>query len=206
MAKVSIVDYGVGNIRAFMHIYRQLNIGVTIVKDPDDLSDAERIILPGVGSFDWAMDRLDASGLRDALDRAVMQRSLPVLGVCVGLQMMANRSEEGKREGLGWIPAEVVHFDSLRPNSRLPVPHMGWNEASLLRPDCALLKGLRQERFYFLHSYCMVPLEDAAVVATTRYGAAFACAVNRGNIYATQFHPEKSHRAGISILRNFASI
>lgn len=204
MARVSLVNYGLGNIHAFANIYRRLNIDVDIVNDANGLAAAERLILPGVGAFDWAMNRLNHSGIRDALDEAVLVRGVPVLGVCVGMQMMARTSDEGDLPGLGWIDGRVARFD-LSEARRYPLPHMGWND---IRPRSAacLFKGFESSRFYFLHSYFFVPEHDQDVLATADYDGEFTAAVRKGNIIGTQFHPEKSHQWGIDLLRNFAEL
>lgn len=204
MARVVLVDYGLGNIKAFVHIYARLNIPVEVAATPEQLERAEKIILPGVGAFDWAMTRLNNSGLRDTLDRLVLERRTPVLGVCVGMQMMARRSEEGALSGLAWIDAEVVRFSS-RQIGNAPLPHMGWND---VRPAAteSLFQGIGASRFYFLHSYFVVPRQPCGVLASASYGNDFTAAVKSGHIFGTQFHPEKSHQWGINLLRNFAEL
>lgn len=204
MASVSLVNYGLGNIHAFANIYRRLNIDVAIVEDAGGISAAERLVLPGVGAFDWAMARLNASGLRDALDEAVLGRGVPVIGVCVGMQMMANASDEGQLPGLGWIDAHVARFD-LAKAQRYPLPHMGWNDVQP-RSDACLFRTIEAPRYYFLHSYHVVPARDQDVLAVADYGGPFTAAVRKGNIIGTQFHPEKSHQSGIDLLRNFAEL
>lgn len=200
---IGIVDYGLGNVQAFANIYRRLGIDAKPAKTPEDVAAATKLILPGVGAFDWAMSRLNASGLRDALDQAVLQCAVPVLGVCVGMQMMADRSEEGELPGLGWIGGDVVRFETAAIQQRTPLPHMGWNDVQPTRPVW-LFDGVESPRFYFLHSFYFRPTDQADQIATTDYGYEFASAVGRGNIYGTQFHPEKSHEWGIRLLRNFA--
>lgn len=202
MPRVTLVDYGLGNIQAFAHIYQRLNIPVVVATTAEQLARAEKIILPGVGAFDWAMTRLNDSGLRDTLDELVLRQQVPVLGVCVGMQMMAHRSEEGELPGLGWIDAEVVRFDPVQI-SHAPLPHMGWNDVRPAASD-SLLRGIEAPRYYFLHSYCIVPRQPADVLATARYGSDFTAAVRSGHVFGTQFHPEKSHQWGIDLLRNFA--
>jgi imidazole glycerol-phosphate synthase subunit HisH len=206
MAAVSIIDYGVGNIRAFAQVYRRLNIAVALADTPQAVAAAERLILPGVGAFDWTMDRLDASGLRGALDTAVMDRKVPVLGVCVGMQMMAKRSDEGRVAGLGWIDADVRHFAAIGADPEQPLPHMGWNDVHPAHGQPSLFAGIADPRYYFLHSYCVVANNPDDIAATAHYGIDFAAAIRRNNIYATQFHPEKSHDWGVALLRNFAAI
>lgn len=200
---IAIIDYGLGNLQAFANIYRRLGLAAKIARVPSDLVDATKLILPGVGAFDWAMERLNASGLRAALDEAVLGSKVDVLGVCVGMQMMAERSDEGRLPGLGWVPAAVVRFDTARLAQKTHLPHMGWNDVLSDQTD-GLFKDLPAPRFYFLHSYYIQPAEPADTLATTQYGLTFASAIARGNIYGTQFHPEKSHHWGIQLLSNFA--
>jgi imidazole glycerol-phosphate synthase subunit HisH len=204
MAEVTVIDYGLGNIQAFMHVYDRLNIEAEVASTPDEIARAKRLILPGVGSFDWAVTRLNQSGLRETLDDVVLGGKRPVLGVCVGMQMMAERSDEGSEPGLGWIDAEVR--DMARLNNRsAPLPHMGWNDVEAIETD-TLFYGIEVPRYYFLHSFYMQPRSEADNLATAVYGNRFTAAIRRGNIFGTQFHPEKSHQWGISLLRNFATL
>lgn len=202
---ITLVGYGLGNVQAFANIYRRLNIPVQIAQTVDELATAERIILPGVGAFDWAMTRLEASGLRSCLDDLVMERRRPVLGVCVGMQMMARHSDEGQLPGLGWIDAEVRRFDAGRFTQKTHLPHMGWNDV-MPRGTDGLFKDMSSPRFYFLHSYYFAPARVEDNLAVTDYYGPFTSAVGVGNIYGTQFHPEKSHHWGIQLLRNFAEL
>lgn len=202
---IGIVDYGLGNVRAFENIYRRLGIAAEPVRNADELARADRLILPGVGAFDWAMSRLKGSGMIEALNERVLNDGVPVLGVCVGMQIMAETSEEGTEPGLGWIPGRVERFRDEWFNTRTHLPHMGWND---IDPAGApvLLKGLTEPQFYFLHSYFFQPSDSTQVIAQTHYGRVFASALRRGNIWATQFHPEKSHDWGVGLLRNFGEI
>lgn len=202
MADVTLVNYGLGNIQAFAHIYQRLNLAVEVATTAEQVIEAQRLIMPGVGAFDWAMARLNASGMRDALDDAVLNRKTPVLGVCVGMQMMAERSDEGVEPGLGWIRGEVKAFNAMS-ETKLPLPHMGWNDVDPVSKDCLFAK-IEAPKYYFLHSYCVVPTNVADTLATASYGDRFVAAVRHGNIFGTQFHPEKSHNWGIDLLRNFA--
>lgn len=205
---ITLVNYGLGNIQAFANIYRRLNIPVEVASTADELARAEKIILPGVGAFDWAMSRLNASGMRERLDELVMVRKCPVLGVCVGMQMMARRSEEGVLEGLQWIDGVVKKFDEATFTQLTHLPHMGWNDV-VPRITHPLFKGMENSpRFYFLHSYYYLPLkpDDNDVLAVTDYNGPFVSAVLSENILGTQFHPEKSHQWGVLLLKNFAEL
>jgi imidazole glycerol-phosphate synthase subunit HisH len=202
MADVTLVHYGLGNIQAFAHIYQRLDIAVDVAETSERVAAAKRLILPGVGAFDWAMARLDKSGLRAALDEAVLRRSVPVLGVCVGMQMMAKSSDEGLAPGLGWISAKVERLFK-EVGAHRPLPHMGWNDV-IPKSTACLFAGIEEPRFYHLHSYYMVPEDESEILATADYGGAFATAVRKGNVFGTQFHPEKSHQWGIDLLDNFA--
>jgi glutamine amidotransferase len=203
---ISIVDYGLGNIRAFMNVFKRLNIEAHTATTPDELRGADKVILPGVGHFDHAMQRLEESGMRAVLDELALVRKVPVLGVCVGMQMLGSSSEEGDLAGLGWIDARVRHFGSMMPAVDLPLPHMGWND---VRPMAGhpLFAGLdRDARFYFLHSYYFECTDPSNRLAEASYGGDFACAVTAGNIFGVQFHPEKSHSCGTRLLQNFAEL
>jgi len=202
---IAVVDYGLGNIQAFLNIYARLNVSAVAASSPGQLETANKIILPGVGAFDWAMSRLEASGLRSKLDDLVLNHSVPILGVCVGMQMMAQQSAEGELAGLGWIDADVKKIESVGAEDHCRLPHMGWND---VKPETGneLFKDMPDFRFYFLHSYYVVPRNSGDVLATTDYGSRFCCSIRAGNILGTQFHPEKSHHWGIKLLKNFAEL
>jgi len=203
---IAIIDYGLGNVRAFANIYQEMNVQFRIARTRQDLQGAARIILPGVGAFDQAMLRLQSSGMREPLEELARHQQLPVLGVCVGMQILAASSEEGVVPGLGWIGGEVVKFRQPPAGAAICVPHMGWNT---VQPsgDPGLFRDLdERSRFYFLHSYLFQCARAELASAQTTYGAPFACAVHDGNIHGVQFHPEKSHRAGIQLLKNFAEL
>lgn len=203
---ITIVDYGVGNIRAFLNAFRMLNLPARTATTSDELRTAEKLILPGVGAFDHTMDRLDASGMREALDEMVLRRKVPVLGVCVGMQMLGRSSEEGERAGLGWIDGRVRALRALDAAGNLRLPHMGWNDV-IPANDNPLLTGLDEEwRFYFLHSYYFECARESDVAAVASYGREFCCAVHSDNVFGVQFHPEKSHHFGTTLLKNFATL
>lgn len=202
---ITLVNYGLGNIQAFFNIYSQLNIPVKIASTPSELYPANRIILPGVGSFDWAMQRLNKSGMREILDDLVLVKHVPVLGICVGMQMLARSSDEGRLSGLGWLNATVRRFGTTHLPQKTLLPHMGWNDAEPVR-ETPLFANMNKPRFYFLHSYYFVPADEHQTIAVTQYGDSFASAVAERNIYGVQFHPEKSHRWGMQVLENFARV
>lgn len=203
---IKIIDYGLGNIQAFVNVYRRLHIPVEIAKSPADLDDATKLILPGVGAFDSAMERLNASGMRETLDFLVQEKKVPVLGICVGMQILADSSEEGVLPGLGWVPGTVRYFRPVAELQKLALPHMGWNDV-MPKQDSALFKDLQREpRFYFLHSYWFDCLEEKNVEAVAEYGLRFTCVVQNDNVYGVQFHPEKSHHFGVGLLKNFAEL
>ena len=170
------------------------------------MDNVDKLILPGVGAFNYAIEKLDRSGMLDAVERLVHQEKKDILGICVGMQMLARSSEEGENLGLGWIDAEVLRFDESFDGAIHSIPHMGWNNIQLVKND-GLLQGLDSSSFfYFLHSYYFHTRNSEHVLATTYYGKDFICAVNRENIYGVQFHPEKSHLNGIKVLKNFAEL
>jgi glutamine amidotransferase len=200
---IHIVDYGLGNVEAFLTMYKRLGLEATRATTAADLLEAHKIILPGVGAFDHAMELLDQSGMRPALESLVLRDKVPVLGICVGMQMLANSSEEGNLPGLGWVPGKVRSFRSDERSASLPMPHMGWNDV-LPRPCSPIFSGLESDaRFYFLHSYFFDCDEPSHVAAVASYGLNFNCAVSAGNVYGVQFHPEKSHHFGAQLLKNF---
>jgi len=203
---ITIIDYGVGNIFAFQNVYKRLNIPTKIAKTQQDLADAKKMILPGVGSFDYAMSQLNASGMREKLDELVLEKKIPVIGICVGMQMMGNRSDEGKLEGLKWIDSEILKFDENLIQQRTKLPHMGWNDVAPIN-NHPLFIGLEKDAiFYFLHSFYFRCKNETESIAVSNYGISFSSAVHRENIYGIQFHPEKSHQYGEKLLHNFANL
>jgi glutamine amidotransferase len=203
---VTIVDYGVGNLASIANMARKAGTECAISGDPKVLAAAERLILPGVGAFDRAMANLAERHLIPVLTERVMERRVPTLGLCLGMQLFARGSEEGTRAGLGWLAAGNRRFRFEQINGNAPkVPHMGWNYIEPTSP-AALLERLPPEpRFYFVHSYHLQCDDPADVMCWTTYGYKFASGVHRGNLWGTQFHPEKSHKFGLALLKNFFS-
>ena len=203
---IHVVDYGLGNVQAFLTLFKRLGFETVRAKTAADLTGASKIILPGVGSFDHAIELLDQSGMRPSLEALVLQDKVPVLGICVGMQILASSSDEGRLPGFGWVPGKVRAFRANEQSASLPLPHMGWNDVKPMLGS-PLFAGLESDaRFYFLHSYffeCAVPSNSVAVAS---YGLDFSCAVSAGNVYGVQFHPEKSHHFGTQLLKNFAEL
>ncbi|WP_293926428.1 imidazole glycerol phosphate synthase subunit HisH [Sphingobacterium sp. UBA6320] len=199
---ITIIDYGVGNVNAFINIYRELGIECQASCLENEILNSNKLILPGVGHFDYAMEKLQKSNLIPVLNEMVFKQKVMVLGICVGMQMMANFSSEGILMGLGWIPSKVVKLDTTLRHKTL-TPHMGWNnvEVNNLHP---ILNGI--DDFYFLHSYVMECDNPENILTTTNYGVNFASIVNNENVFGIQCHPEKSHQSGIRFLRNFANL
>ncbi|HEA54255.1 imidazole glycerol phosphate synthase subunit HisH [Marinobacter antarcticus] len=198
---IAIIDYDIGNINAIANMLLRIGVRSNITAREDDIEKAEKIILPGNGSFDACMKNLRNSGLIPVLEEKALKQKVPVLGVCVGAQMLGNGSEEGVENGLGWLNIDVLRFPEI-PGLR--VPHMGWNEVSnrdLQNPMCASMEP--KSRFYFVHSYYMAPRNPSDILLTAHYGIDFAAGVARGNIAGVQFHPEKSHRFGKQLLSAF---
>jgi glutamine amidotransferase len=201
---IGIVDYGVGNIQAILNVYNRLNVPACRVRTPSDFINISRLILPGIGSFDRAMQLLNHSGLRESLDTFVLLKKIPILGVCVGFQMLATSSEEGIEPGLNWIPGRVSSFKFDSRFGSMPAPHMGWNCINPVS-NSKLFKGLNHSSyFYFLHSYFLDCDDKSYVMATSNYSFEFDCAISFDNIHGVQFHPEKSHEFGSKLLMNFA--
>lgn len=199
---ITIIDYDIGNISAVVNILKRLGLPCRVTAHPADVELAERIILPGNGAFDACMQNLRASGMLPVLEEQVLQRKIPLLGICVGAQMLGNGSDEGVASGLGWLDMHVVRFPTL---ADLRIPHMGWNHVVAAQANHPLAQDMTTDtRFYFVHSYYMQPKKPENILLHAHYGINFAAGVVRGNIAGVQFHPEKSHRFGKQLLSAFA--
>lgn len=203
---IALIDYGVGNVQAFLNMFKRIGVEACRATTREQLEQASHLILPGVGAFDHAMSQLHQSGLRPTLEALVLERKMPVLGICVGMQMLASGSDEGVLAGLNWVPGRVRAFAQHPGLQNLPMPHMGWNDVQF-RPGHPLLRDFEAaSRFYFLHSYYFEAADKADVVATAEYGIDFDCIVSRSNVHGIQCHPEKSHHFGAQFLNNFAEL
>lgn len=201
--RVCILDYGSGNVRSVFNMVKTLVDDVSVSNDPLTIREATHILLPGVGAFAAAMEKIRRSIDLPALQTEVLEKHKPFLGICVGLQVLASTGYEfGEHPGLGWVPGVVA---KLEPGG-LPLPHIGWNNITARRPSPLLARFDAQPDFYFVHSYAFRPVDESHCVATTQYGTEFVSAVSVGNIHGVQFHPEKSQKAGIQLIRNFFAL
>ena len=202
MSRVTIVDYGMGNLRSVQRAFESLNVNAEVTSDPARIAAAERVVLPGVGAFGEGMRNLESRKLIAPLETAVLKRKVPFLGICLGMQLLARESrEQGTHQGLGWIPATVQPFES--NGNGLKTIHIGWSPAAPAKPNFLFGTGTRLPYFYFVHGYYVECGEPSAICATTSYGVPFTSAIQRNNIAGVQFHPEKSQEAGLGLLRNF---
>jgi len=203
---IKIINYGSGNIQAILNIYKQLNIDCFVANTPEELSGATKLILPGVGAFDETMEQLVTSGFQVKLDQLVLKEKVPVIGICVGMQILAKSSEEGSLPGLGYIDAHVKKFDSSLFTQKPHLPHLGWNSISPTKEHPIFENIDFEQGFYFLHTYYFscTSIEDR--LASTHYGLEYASAVHHDNVFGMQFHPEKSHSNGIQLFKNFANL
>ncbi|WP_080237106.1 imidazole glycerol phosphate synthase subunit HisH [Spirosoma rigui] len=204
-AGIIIIDYGMGNLRSVEKKFERLNTDVRISSDCQEIAQAEKLILPGVGHFAQGIRNLKESGIWDVLQHKVMVEKTPILGICLGMQLMALRSEEGNVTGLGWFDAEVVRF---RMNDKriYKVPHIGWNTGERTRPSRLFTAVPEQALFYFVHSYHITCQQPQDILTSTTYEYAFTSAIEKKNIFGTQFHPEKSHEWGEQLMANFIAL
>lgn len=201
---VTIVDCGIGNVKSVLRMFQAVDVEAALVSQPAEAADARRLVLPGVGAFDAGMAALNR-GWRERLDELALNRAIPVLGICLGMQLLCRGSEEGTATGLGWVEADVRRIDT-GGDPRLKIPHMGWAEVTPVRPNPLVPSDDGPQRFYHVHSFRAVCDNPATEIASATYGTPFTTAVRRDNIFGVQFHPEKSHRFGMALMRRFASL
>lgn len=201
---IVIVDYGVGNLGSIANMFKKVGVKAVPSPDPSVIESADRLILPGIGAFDAGMSKLNERGLIPLLNHLVLDKKVPVLGLCLGLQLMTRKSEEGQLSGLGWLDAETTRFKFDGEHARLKVPHMGWNTIEIRRPHPLFTDLEPESRFYFVHSFYVHGHDAGEILAETDYGGHFHSILGKDNIMGVQFHPEKSHKFGMQLLRNFA--
>lgn len=201
--RIGIIDYGVGNLGSVRNMLRRVGCDAVIVSSAEELRACAKLVLPGVGAFDRAMERLETSGLREPLDEMALEKGTPLLGICLGMQLLTRGSEEGDRPGLGYIAAEAKRFPR---DMGLKVPHMGWNVVTAPRTSPLTKQFEGETRFYFVHSYCVTVDDEADSMLKCTYGISFDAGIMHGNIFGAQFHPEKSHRFGKALFSAFRAL
>ena len=202
---ITIVDYGMGNLGSVLNMFKKVGAAAKITSDLNEITKAEKILLPGVGSFDAAMKRISDSGMKEVLDNKALVEKIPILGICLGMQLLTGGSEEGELNGLGWINGKAYHFNN-RIDDSLRVPHMGWNVATISNENQLTKNYSGEQRFYFIHSYFVLAEDEKHSMMKTNYGLSFDSALCQDNIFAAQFHPEKSHKFGMNFFKNFSKI
>lgn len=201
---IAIINYNVGNLFSIQNMFKKIGVDSCITNDETDIRNASKILLPGVGHFDYCMRQFNASGLKNLIEKRVLHEKIPTLGICVGHQMLFEKSKEGIEKGLGWLPGEVIKFDILKMPFSYKIPHMGWTDI-ITQNKATLFENIEKPRFYMVHSY-YVQCSEELVAAKAEYGYSFITAVEKDNIFGTQFHPEKSHSYGMRLLKNFADL
>jgi len=203
---IVVVDYGVGNLASISNMLRRIGATAAVSSDPAVIVRADKVILPGVGAFDHAMRKLREGSLLAALEKRVLRDGVPLLGLCLGAQLLTTESEEGTERGLGWVDAITVRFDPSKAAEKLAIPHMGWSDVKVVRSHPLLATEEPEPRFFFAHSYHMRCNDPGLTIGTATHGYEFAAAIASGNVAGVQFHPEKSHVFGMRLLRNFSEM
>jgi len=203
---IVIIDYGMGNLRSIKNKFDRMGVDSIISMQVDEIEKADKLVLPGVGHFKAGMENLTQLGILPILNKRVLEDKIPILGICLGMQLLSDWSEEGNAAGLGWIDAKTVKLNFNGNGSKLKIPHMGWNSIEKRRENCLLKNITFDADFYFVHSYHVICNDKNDILSTTLYGYNITSAINKENIYGTQFHPEKSHDQGMQILKNFVEL
>lgn len=203
---IAIINYGLGNIRSVQKAFERINAKCEITNDIKRIETAEKLVLPGVGHFKRGMKNIKDLGLIKVLNKKVMEEGTPILGICLGMQLMTNYSEEGDTTGLGWVDANTYSFKNKVKDLRLKVPHMGWNNLTLEKDNRLFINVKEDNLFYFVHSYFVLCHDENDVISKSSFEINFHSGFNRYNIYGVQFHPEKSHKHGLQIMKNFTSL
>ena len=201
---ITIVDYGMGNLGSVFNMFKKIGVASKITSNIEEIKSATKLLLPGVGSFDMAMQKINDSGIKEVLDQKVLIEETPILGICLGMQLLTKSSEEGKEKGLGYINASTKRFSFV--DKKMKVPHMGWNIITKSSDSKLTEDFIAESRFYFVHSYYVKVVNQENAILKTNYGLDFDSAIQNKNIYGSQFHPEKSHKFGMKLLKNFSKI
>ena len=202
---ISVLDYGAGNVGSVIRMIERAGGVALRIATPEKVLTAKKLVIPGVGAFDHGMSQIVSRQLQPALNEVALNLRIPVLGICLGMQLMCKSSDEGGLRGMGWVDAEVKRFPP-RETSGCRVPHMGWNTLEVVRQNPLLSNDGEEKRFYFVHSYFVRSNDSSDIIALTKYGEDFVSAFQRGNIYGLQFHPEKSHRFGLELITRFVEL
>lgn len=200
---IAIIDYGIGNLKSIYNMFKKVGVESIITSDIETIKNADKYLLSGVGSSDHGINSLKSASFFKTLENEVLENKKPILGICLGMQLLTNSSEEGKEKGLCWIDAQTIKFDL--EDKSLSIPHMGWNKVNATNNN-DIFKNLEENRFYFVHSYHVVCNNQKNILATANYGKTFTCSIHKDNIYGVQFHPEKSHKFGMQLLKNFGDM
>ena len=203
--KIVIIDYQVGNLSSIANMLKKVGQKSIISGDINEIKSADKLILPGVGSFDYGMNKLNESGITEVLNEKALNDKIPFLVICLGAQLLTQSSEEGVLAGLGWFKAKTIKFDFSNLQTKLKIPHMGWTEVQAPKP-CPLMENLVDSRFYFVHSFHFTTPDESEIMLQSEFGYPFVSALWKENIYAVQFHPEKSHKFGMQLMRNFINL